>query len=103
LRPGILDDLGLVPAMEWLFKQLQSQADLQVHFERDAVSGLSSDTNTGIYRITQESLTNIMRHAGVREAWVQLLSKEGKLSLKIEDHGRGFDTSSASMSTGFLR
>ena len=100
LRPGILDDLGLVPAMEWLFKQLQSQADLQIHFEHDPISGLSSDTNTVIYPITQEALTNIMRHAGVKEAWVQLLNKDGRLHLQIEDHGRGFDTASASMSTG---
>ena len=100
LRPGILDDLGLVAAMEWLFKQLQAQTDLQVHFEHNTISGLAPDSNTVIYRITQEALTNIMRHAGVKEAWVCLISEEGKVSLVIEDHGRGFDASAASMSTG---
>ncbi|XUW99638.1 MAG: MASE3 domain-containing protein [Dehalogenimonas sp.] len=100
LRPGILDDLGLVAAMEWLFKQLKAQTDLQVYFEHDEISDLSSDMNTVIYRITQEALTNIMRHAGVKEAWVQMSIKDQILTLKIEDHGRGFDPAASSMSTG---
>ena len=100
LRPGILDDLGLAPALEWLFRQLQAQADLEVHFEHDAISKLPADVSTVIYRITQEALTNIMRHAGVKEARVQLLSAGGRLHLEIEDHGRGFDTSASSASTG---
>ncbi|APV44752.1 PAS domain S-box-containing protein [Dehalogenimonas formicexedens] len=100
LRPGILDDLGLVPAMEWLFKQLQSQADLLVHFEHGEISGLSTEMNTVIYRITQEALTNIMRHAGVKEAWIQMSVADRGLYLRIEDHGRGFDTTVSNPSTG---
>jgi PAS domain S-box-containing protein len=100
LRPSVLDDLGLVPAMEWLFKQLQSQADLTVHFEYNSFSAPSSDLSTAVYRIVQEASTNIMRHAGVKEAWVRLMSQESTLSLHIEDRGRGFDTAAASQSTG---
>ena len=102
LRPGVLDDLGLVPAMEWLFKQLHTQADLQVHFERDAIAELTQDANTAIYRITQEALTNIMRHAGVKEVWVRLVRQDGKVTLRIEDRGRGFDSAAAGVtrSTG---
>jgi signal transduction histidine kinase len=100
LRPGVLDDLGLAPAMEWLFKQLHAQADLKVHFEHEAFGQLSPDMNTTVYRITQEALTNVMRHAGVKEVSVRLSSRDGRLDLRIEDHGRGFDTAAVSSSTG---
>ncbi|MEN8614847.1 MASE3 domain-containing protein [Dehalogenimonas sp. THU2] len=91
LRPGVLDDLGLVAAMEWLFKQLHSQAGLSVHFEHDAPDRFSPEISIAVYRITQESLTNIMRHAGAKEAAVTLTLKGGKLILRIEDRGHGFD------------
>jgi signal transduction histidine kinase len=102
LRPGVLDDLGLVPAMEWLFKQLRTRADLDVHFEHTGVSTLSAELSTAIYRITQEALTNIMRHSGVKEAWIRLEIQDGQLSLEIMDKGRGFDRAAAdtSRSTG---
>ncbi len=102
LRPGVLDDLGLVSAMEWLFKGLHTQADLQVHFEHDAIGQLPPDASTALYRVTQEALTNVMRHAGVKEVWVRLSSQDGLISLRIKDMGHGFDSSAAgaSRSTG---
>ena len=95
LRPGVLDDLGLVPAMEWLFKQLHTQAELKVHFEYDAISQLPPDTSTALYRVTQEALTNVMRHAGVKEVWVRLSNLDGRISLSIKDLGQGFDSAAA--------
>ncbi len=95
LRPTVLDDLGLVPAMESLFKQLHSQANLQVHFEHEIVNGITPDINIAAYRITQEALTNVMRHAGVKEVRVRLSSESSRLQLSVEDHGCGFDRAAA--------
>ncbi len=102
LRPGVLDDLGLVPAMKWLFKQLHTQADLKVHFEHDAIGQLPPDASTALYRVTQEALTNVMRHAGVKEVWVSLSNVDSQITLRIKDLGHGFDSTApgASRSTG---
>jgi PAS domain S-box-containing protein len=90
LRPGVLDELGLIPALESLFKQLNEQAGLRVHFYPQYSGQLSADTSITLYRIAQEALTNVMRYSGVKEVFVKLWSQDGTLRLRIEDNGHGF-------------
>lgn len=92
LRPSVLDDLGLVPALLWHFERYTSQTGVQVSFAQSgAQKRFAPEVEIALYRIVQEGLTNVARHAGVKEVAVQLLSNEHALSLKIEDQGQGFD------------
>lgn len=92
LRPQVLDDLGLMPALDWLFKRYLKQTGIRVHFKHAFVRRrLPSQLETAAFRIVQEALTNIARHAGVQEASVRLWLDEDKLGVQIEDAGAGFD------------
>ncbi len=97
LRPTMLDDLGLVPTLPWLFKRFATHSNLQVSFEHMRVENrrFSHEAETAIYRITQEALTNVARHGKVNWAAVRLWSTDKTLALQIEDHGIGFDVHSA--------
>jgi len=92
LRPGMLDDLGLLPALLWHFEQYTAQTNIKVHFSSSGLDGrLPSEVETAAYRIIQEALTNIARHSGAAEASVQAWSDGQFLTLEVEDKGRGFD------------
>ncbi|MCW5556536.1 MAG: GAF domain-containing sensor histidine kinase, partial [Verrucomicrobiae bacterium] len=92
LRPQVLDDLGLMPALDWLFKRYLKQTGIRVHFKHAIVRRrLPSQLETAAFRIVQEALTNIARHAGVQEASVRLWLDEDILGVQIEDAGAGFD------------
>ena len=90
LHPSILDELGLESAIESHLATVQRQLGLSVQYERRG-SGLAVDPAIGIhvYRVLQEALTNVARHAGVHEATVRLTYEEGWLELIVEDGGRG--------------
>ncbi len=92
LRPGILDDLGLIAAMDWQVREFQKKSGIAVHF---SVMGNATDskgeTATGLYRILQESLTNVMRHAQAENINVILENGEDAITLSISDDGIGFD------------
>jgi signal transduction histidine kinase len=96
LRPPVLDDLGLAAALSWLARTLGERAGLQVTLE---VSGLGErlapELETLIFRLVQESLTNVLRHAGVDRAAVSVAYGAGRVELQIADHGRGFDAAAA--------
>jgi PAS domain S-box-containing protein len=93
LRPTILDDLGLIPALVWLFERYTSQTTVSVRFEHSGLEEQRFDpeVETTAYRIVQEALTNVARHAGVREVTVRLWIDDDTLSVMIVDGGRGFD------------
>jgi len=93
LRPTILDDLGLLPALIWLFERYTSQTNVSVRFEHLGVEGqrFQVEVETTAYRIVQEALTNGARHAGVSEVVVRLWVDEDTLWVVITDQGRGFD------------
>jgi signal transduction histidine kinase len=92
LRPAMLDDLGLLPTLVWHFERYTARTNVQVVFKHTGVEGrrFAADVETAAYRIVQEALTNIARHATVPEATVRLWAGEDILGAQIEDQGRGF-------------
>lgn len=94
LRPGMLDDLGLVAAIEWYSQDFGKKTGIDVSFISNITDeDFSRERNIGIFRILQESLTNVARHAKATKADVSLVRHEGQIVLMIEDNGRGFDNS----------
>lgn len=90
LHPVILDDFGLEKALEWYVEQFGRQHGITTHFEpRGPIGVLPPESTIHVYRIVQEALTNVSRHAGSPEAWVRLSQADGWLELTIEDRGRG--------------
>jgi PAS domain S-box-containing protein len=103
LRPGILDDLGLVAAIEWQASEFASATgiDCQVSVP-PADLPLDGDRATALFRIFQESLTNVSRHAEARAVRVFLYQQNGNLMLVVEDDGKGFREADVSGSLGLL-
>lgn len=96
LRPAMLDDLGLVPALLWLFDSYSRQTGVRVAFEHTSEGErYAHRVETAAYRIVQEALTNVARHAGCSDAWVRLSTANGLLRVQIDDRGRGFDAAGA--------
>jgi len=95
LRPTMLDDLGLLPALLWYFDRYTSRTQIRVHFQHWGLERrFPSEIETATYRIAQEALNNVARHAGVTETTVCLSADEDTVDLRIEDHGAGFDAES---------
>src|SRR5205807_2173913 len=92
LRPAVLDQLGLIPALLELFESYTKQTGVQVSFKhKDVEKRFAAEVETTAYRIVQEALTNVARHAGVAGATVRAWATQDVLSVQIEDRGRGFD------------
>jgi signal transduction histidine kinase len=92
LRPTMLDDLGLLPTMQWLIERFTANTQIKVHFEHTGLDNeFSPGVSIAVYRIVQEALTNVARYAGTNEAWVTLKAQDGVIYIQIKDHGRGFD------------
>jgi signal transduction histidine kinase len=92
LRPAVLDDFGLVPALERLFDAFAEQSDVHVDFHSAlGERRLPSDVETALYRVVQESLTNIVKHANARNISVSLVRRESGVAAVVEDDGAGFD------------
>lgn len=91
-RPRVLDDLGLQPALEWHMKQFLKQTGITVALDVSLpATRLPGDLETVVFRIVQESLTNIARHAGVTTAEVTVTHDAHRLIVEITDRGPGFD------------
>ena len=93
LRPALLDDLGLLPALLWQFERYTAHMRVRVDFEHASLEGrpCRPEVETAAYRIVQEALTNVARHAEASEVQVRLWVEGGRLLLRIEDQGRGFE------------
>jgi signal transduction histidine kinase len=93
LRPIVLDDLGLMHALLWHFDRYRQQTGIDVHFSQTGIEGrrFSQEVETAAYRIIQEALTNVARHARVREVNVHVWASGQMLTVQVEDRGRGFD------------
>ncbi len=94
LRPSILDDQGLLHALAWHFLRYTEQTQVQVVFKHDGLErGFAQEVKTAAYRIVQEALTNVARHAQVSDVHVRLWSRPDRLHVQVEDEGAGFDGS----------
>lgn len=92
LRPTMLDDLGLLPALLWHFQRYTAQTRVRVAFEhRGAERRFPPEVETAAYRLVQEALTNVARHAGVSEVTVRVWLDRNQLCVQVEDRGAGFD------------
>jgi signal transduction histidine kinase len=90
LRPGILDDLGLVSAIEWQVEDFKNRAQIQAEFSSTLEDrNLERDLSTALFRILQETLTNIIRHAQATHVKVSLTEDAGFVILTVEDNGKG--------------
>lgn len=94
LRPTMLDDLGVLPALLWHFDRFTGQTNLQVDFKHVGLDGrrFAPAVETAAFRIVQEALTNAARHAAVQHVTVRSWSDPDTLHVMIEDHGAGFET-----------
>ena len=91
-RPAILDDFGLDQSLEWFVEQFSRQTGIEVHFEGKISDGyFPREDAIHLYRIVQESLSNVARHSQAHSAWVTLRGSKGELSLEIRDDGVGFE------------
>jgi signal transduction histidine kinase len=92
LRPSQLDDLGLVAALQWYIQEFEKRRSIKVDFidEGDQVR-LLSEYETVLFRITQEALTNIAKHADASHVIVKLKTSPSQICVSIRDNGRGFD------------
>ena len=91
LRPGVLDDLGLVDALEWYTIDFEQRTTITCMFEHGPIPVLDEVLATAAYRIAQEALTNVVRHADASHVNVVLRVENHSLILTVNDNGKGFD------------
>jgi signal transduction histidine kinase len=89
LRPTILDDFGLEAGLRWLAEGFAARTGIDVHVDSSYSGRLADETETHLFRIAQEALTNVARHSGAQHVTIQLSSAGGEISLQIRDDGRG--------------
>lgn len=102
LRPAMLDDLGLLAALAWHFDRYTKQTNIRVDFKHSGLGGrrFESEIETAAYRIIQEGLTNVARHAGIDKVDVGVWADENMIRIRISDLGRGFDPGSLTATGG---
>jgi PAS domain S-box-containing protein len=94
LRPGILDDFGLVAALEWQSKEFEKRSGIKTKFDSPFPELITpANISTGLFRIFQESLTNVARHAEASQIFASITKIDNEVVLKITDNGKGFDVS----------
>src|ERR1051326_6155540 len=92
LRPPVLDDLGLAPALRWMLSDLASSAGLKAEFVADSnLPRADAESETACYRVAVEAVTNSIRHAGARKIAMKLGKIDDAIQLRVRDDGRGFD------------
>jgi signal transduction histidine kinase len=89
LRPSILDNLGLIPAIEWHLREFQRRTGVRARFKYREYRQISGESATAVFRIVQEALTNVMRHANAKNVSITLTIERHALRLRITDDGRG--------------
>jgi signal transduction histidine kinase len=91
LRPSHLDDLGLIPALRWYFSKIEARYALRTHFEVNGFQKrLPAECETILFRITQEAITNVIKHADANEVLIRLAIEPPQVNLSITDDGKGF-------------
>ena len=91
LRPTILDELGWIPAIRFLAEGISKRAGVPIHIRATVSPRLASAVETALYRVMQEALRNVVKHAKARNVWIHAWSEDGELRCSIKDDGNGFD------------
>jgi two-component system sensor histidine kinase UhpB len=92
LRPSMLDDLGLVPTLSWYVNRFARRLNIEAQFKAAGLDELlDSEVETVLYRVVQEALTNVARHAQASQVWVKLARAGSAIVATIQDDGQGFD------------
>jgi two-component system, NarL family, sensor histidine kinase DevS len=103
LRPKVLDDFGLVPALERLTQSFSEQTGIQVDLEASTITERPPvEVETAIFRIVQEALTNVVKHAHAQRVSVLVTRADGRIKAVIEDDGTGFDPSATDGGIGLI-
>jgi signal transduction histidine kinase len=93
LRPSMLDDLGLIPALEWQAREVSRRSGIKVKVTAENVpDSLPDELRTCIYRVVQETLHNVSRHSGAKNALVSVQYMGDSLVLTVKDDGSGYDS-----------
>lgn len=95
LRPPILDDLGLAPALQWLGRSVGESSGVAVVVELGELPPLGGELETLLFRVAQEALNNVARHARANSALVRLIAQHNELQLQVIDDGAGFEPDQA--------
>ena len=100
LRPAVLDDLGLIPALHAYNKNLAARKKLRIHLTAfGGVEALGSLKRTVLYRVAQEALTNVARHAQATQVEMSITEHSGTIRMEISDNGKSFDVEKALSAT----
>jgi signal transduction histidine kinase len=103
LRPLILDDLGFGEAVTWQAQEIAKRANLEIHLElHNADLVTDPHVSTSLFRIVQESLTNVLRHSEATRVEIDLSSDDKNLTLSIRDNGKGFRDTGRQSGIGLL-
>jgi signal transduction histidine kinase len=104
LHPSILEDAGLEKTVDWYLSGIERQLGVAVSYERPAapLPVVSGEVGIQVYRVLQESLSNVARHSGVKQATVRLRCENGNLELDVEDHGSGLASAPARRGLGIV-
>jgi signal transduction histidine kinase len=95
LRPSVLDDLGLLSAIRWYAERHLEPRGISVRCEFSGFGGrLMPELETALFRVAQEAITNIAKHSGAETVLIQCLERDGRISIEIEDDGKGFSPES---------
>jgi signal transduction histidine kinase len=93
LRPSMLDDLGLVPALQWQAREISKRTGMAVTVDAESVADdLPEEHKTCIYRVVQEALNNCARHAAARSVRIRVVQEAERIRLTVQDDGQGFDS-----------
>jgi signal transduction histidine kinase len=103
LRPSMLDELGVGPALNWLAREFTRHTSIQVHLTADdSLDHLPESYRTCIYRVVQEALTNSARHSHATEVFLDIKRVDNILNMTIQDNGSGFDINKQVKGIGLL-
>jgi signal transduction histidine kinase len=92
LRPSLLDDLGILPTLEWYFNRYEAKTGITVNFKHENLGQrYNTDFETAAFRIVQEALTNVARYAETVTVDVKMVVRGSVMDIEIRDEGRGFD------------
>ncbi len=101
MRPDMLENLGLVPALSALVGAFEQWVSFKIHLHcGDFKEDPNPNAALGLYRITQEALNNVAKHAEAKEVFVNLIQKENNILLTVEDDGAGFDGEAIDVQSG---